>query len=221
MDEVNEVLDALRTANIPVDILATMGAGLSASERTVYRFILGAFPTLGGPPDLEQLWAEARRLGAEPEAVLEVLAQRALIVRDRATGAITVAYPFSTMPTAHRVEVVGARPVYAMCAIDALGIPFMLNRDAVIISHDPLSGEPIRVSVRAGQAHWEPSTAVVFVCTPRGCTGPECCAAINFFGSAESSDAYRRAYPDVEGIVLGHAAAAAAGKQLFGHLLVA
>lgn len=34
--------------------------------------------------------------------------------------------------------------------IDALGIPFMFERDAAVISTDPTDGTPIRVEVRGG-----------------------------------------------------------------------
>ncbi|MEJ7569815.1 MAG: organomercurial lyase [Gaiellaceae bacterium] len=57
-------------------------------------------------------------------------------------GAITVAYPFSGRPAAHRVQL-DVHEVHAMCAIDALGIA-------------PMFGRPIRVAV--GRFLAEPDT---------------------------------------------------------------
>lgn len=146
------------------------------------------------------------------------MAERDLIHRDPATGAITSAYPFSGRPTPHRVEVRGGRPVYAMCAVDALGIPFMVGQDATVVSHDPATGEPVRVEIAAGQARWDPPTAVVFV-PASDADGPAAltrCPHVNFFHSPAAVDAYLRAHPGVQGHLLTAAEAVEAGRRVFG-----
>ena len=72
------------------------------------------------------------------EPALRRLAREDLVHHDPATGAILVAYPFSGRSTAHQVRFDG-REVYAMCAIDALGIAPMLDEAVEIASFDPLS----------------------------------------------------------------------------------
>ncbi len=146
----------LWAANIPPDVCHLKRSGLSSAERHLYQAVLRAFPQLGGPPSRAWLETEATALNLELEATLRELARRDLIVRDSITGSISVAYPFSAFPTAHRVELADAHSVYAMCAVDALGIPFMLKRDASICSTDPLSHEPIHIQVRTGEALWDP-----------------------------------------------------------------
>jgi hypothetical protein len=69
-------------------------------------------------------------------------------------GIVAVAYPFSGTPTPHRVELDGLPAVYAMCAIDALGLPAMTGRDGRITSADPADGTPIEVTVRGGGWSW-------------------------------------------------------------------
>jgi len=111
--------------------------------------------------------------------------------------------------------------VYAMCAVDALGIPFMLDRDATITSADPLTGEPVRVDVRARQVTWDPPSAVVFACQQRG-EGPAAqqrCPHINFFRSAAFAAAYARAHPDQQGRVLSQEEAVEIACRQFGGLL--
>jgi len=44
-----------------------------------------------------------------------------------------------------------------MCAIDALGIPAMLRADAVIISSDPLTAEPVSITLRRRQGQLGPA----------------------------------------------------------------
>ncbi|MHA4854887.1 organomercurial lyase [Rhodococcus sp. MSC1_016] len=48
------------------------------------------------------------------------------VIRLDPAGRITSAYPFSASPTLHRASIGGGSTVYAMCAVDALGISAML-----------------------------------------------------------------------------------------------
>jgi hypothetical protein len=109
-----------------------------------YRAVLLLFAEWGGAPDRVQLRELAARFGVPLAATLTELATKGLVQRDPATGAILVAYPFSSAPTAHRLTLASAatedvtdrdpRHFFAMCALDVLGIPLMLRRDARIAS---------------------------------------------------------------------------------------
>ena len=72
--------------------------------------------------------------------------------------AVAVAYPFSGPPTRQQVQLDGFPAVYAMCAIDALGIPAMAGRDGRIAAVDPRDGAAVVVSVKgageAGRGSW-------------------------------------------------------------------
>jgi hypothetical protein len=152
------------------------------------------------------------------------MAVQDLVHRDPATGRIRAAYPFSGAPTPHRVTLftdhTGEKndqievQVFAMCALDALGIPLMLRRAALITSVDASTGEAIRVLARppldvAGphapilavdwRMTWEPLSAVVYarppdheaehdagVCLAEG----TCCPVTNFFATPASAQAW-------------------------------
>jgi hypothetical protein len=109
-----------------------------------------------------------------------------------------------------------------MCAIDALGIPFMLGEATEVVSRDPLTGEEIRIWVEPGGAvRWEPEGAAVFAGSDR-CEGPAsavCCSFVNFFASRESAERYLRETPAVQGEVLSIPEAVEAGRTVFGGLL--
>lgn len=196
---------------------------LTEAQRQLHHALLRAFPRFGGPPPTAWLAHQARAVGLAPESVLAELAAHDVIQINPETGAIVVAYPFSGVPTAHQVRLAGATPVYAMCAIDALGIPFMLGADATVESVDPISGEAIRIVVRAGETVWSPPRA----CVVGGCietAGPSAttrCPLINFFVSPTSAAAYLAAHPQVRGQLLDQAAAVQAGQRAFGLLLAA
>lgn len=196
-------------------------ARLSEAERDFYRWILRAFAE-GRRPDAAAARETASRLGLEPDDALEKLAREDLVHRDARTGEIVVAYPFSGRPTAHRVRI-GRRPeVDAMCAVDALGIPFMLGEATEVVSRDPLTEEEVRIWLDPGRAlRWEPDDAAVFAggdC--RGSTASAvCCAFVNFFASRESAERYLRESPAVRGELLSIPEAVEAGRIVFGDLL--
>ncbi|MGH2514697.1 MAG: organomercurial lyase [Ktedonobacterales bacterium] len=141
------------TGEVATDVIyVCRSVTLRRAEYRFYRAILLTFPAHGGPPDRATLRQLARGFGLHLEVTLALLAAQDLVQRDPATGAITAAYPFSGVPTAHRVHLAAtpdypAVELFAMCALDALGIPLLLQRAATITSEDRLTREPVRVSV--------------------------------------------------------------------------
>ncbi|MGH3763913.1 MAG: organomercurial lyase [Pseudonocardiaceae bacterium] len=132
------------------------------AERAICQAILRAFAATGAPPDSGELDRVAAGFVVPAALVLDRL-HTADVVRLGADGQVRVAYPFSAAPTRHRVRLPGGVEVYAMCAIDAVGIPAMLSGEAVITTAEPVSGAPITVTVTGGRFVWDPASAVVFV----------------------------------------------------------
>jgi hypothetical protein len=196
---------------------------LSPGERDLYGWILRAFAN-GTPPAPDALADAASNLDVEVEAALAAFAREDLVHHDPASGAILVAYPFSGIPRGHRVRIDGAIDVEAMCAIDALGIAPMLDRQIEIASRDPHTGSEVWVRLDPGEgAWWEPETAVVL--DGRLHTdGPSfrgCCTALNFFESADTAAAYLRERTDFAGVPISIPEAIEAGRAIFGDILKA
>ncbi|WP_416956047.1 alkylmercury lyase family protein [Streptomyces sp. Agncl-13] len=162
----------------------------------------------------------ARSIGRDAHEVLaELAAEDFLTLGDRRR--IRAAYPFSAVPTAHGIRLPDGTETWAMCAIDALGIPDMLGTDAVITSADPVTGYPITVTSTGGHLTWQPPTAVVYV-GQRSCTGPAddvACGALNFFTSRRTAQRWAEQHPDYTGKVIDQARAEALGRSVFGSLL--
>ena len=139
--------------------LAPAEGGLRAVQQRVLR----AFAETGQPPSAAGLEEAAAPYGVSGPEVMRQL-HAADFLRLDAGGAISAAYPFSPAPTPHLVTISGGPQVYAMCAIDALGIAAMLGKTVTISSSEPGTGAPVTVTVPAadGAAAWEPGTAVVF-----------------------------------------------------------
>jgi len=218
----DRVAEAFEAAGIPAERWGKARlARLSAAEQEFYRWILRSFAD-GRIPDAAAALETAARLGLDPGDAFDKLAREDLVHRDASTAQIVVAYPFSGRHTAHRVRIGQRNEVDAMCAIDALGIPFMLGEATEVVSRDPLTGEEVRISVDPGGAvRWEPEGAAVFAGSDR-CEGPAsavCCAFVNFFASRQNAERYLRETVAVEGEVLSIPEAVEAGRIVFGGLL--
>jgi hypothetical protein len=194
---------------------------LSGSEQEFYRWILRSFGD-GTPPGAEALADAASQFELEVEPALDRLREHDLVHPDPATGAILVAYPFSGRPTTHRVRLAD-REVYAMCAIDALGIAPMFGQPIEVDSRDPMSRAEIRAQVAPdGVAQWWPESAVVVAGAIRSdgdeaCCG--CCPVLNFFVSSANAERWLAQHPEVRGGVISMEEVAAAGRAVPGNVL--
>jgi hypothetical protein len=223
---------------------------LPTAEYRFYRALLLVFPEHGEPPDQELLQQLANRFEVELEATLTTLSAHDLMQRDPTTGAIRAAYPFSGVPTAHRVTLLTAPSdsdgvqVYAMCALDALGMPLMLHRPALVNSVDTLTGESVRVrlwqeeeeqtardaesGVPGWRAAWDPATAVVYA-RPEHPTvetldtldiASACrCPVTNFFTAPAQANRWAEQHGAPGDVLLGPVEALLRAERRFGGLL--
>ena len=189
--------------------------------RELHRAVLRRFLATGAPPTARWVRQAAADAGLDASAVDELSAADAVHM---ANGVVAVAYPFSGTPTPHRVELDGLPAVYAMCAIDALGLPAMAGRDGQIRSADPHDGTPIEVSVRGGTWSWAPASAVVVAGRATDC-GTDCssfevmCPHTVFHASAESARAYQARHGGLDAEILDQHTAVECGRLNFGALL--
>src|SRR5258708_19985603 len=134
-------------------ITVCRSARLTPAAYQFYCAILRTFPQRGGPPNQTQLRRLARRFALPLAGAGADVAGQDLIQLDAATGHIRAAYPFSGVPTPHRVTLSRSpngssrdrenQPVFAMCALDALGIPLLPRQQATIVSQDALPNESV------------------------------------------------------------------------------
>jgi hypothetical protein len=189
-------------------------AGLAPASRRLYALILYRF-TEGAPPDRDEL----SDLGFGGEALLE-LVEHDLVQLDP-DGEVAVAYPFSASPTRHRVLTEDGRAYWAMCAIDALGMPYLLHQAAEIRAQEPGSDRAITITIdpATGTVHADPADAAVAAARAGdGCAAGCACPHINAFASAAAAERHL-ANSDLHGTILALPAATAAGRRAFGDLL--
>ncbi len=197
-------------------------AKLSELEERARRYILWHFADTGRAPGLSELQRELQlALQEDAAAILTKLGAADLIVYEPATAGITAAYPFSGKPTRHRVEI-GARALHALCAIDALGIPFMLDARGLVYSQCFWCQSPVNVEIQRGEVSKHHPAGLVAWYPEKDscdCVATSRCILINFFCSEDHLGAWREANPGEEGTALNLQEAVEAGRMIFGGLL--
>lgn len=200
---------------------AAAAVTLTPAARRVHRAVVTIFAETGRPPTRTSLARLARDQGADPERVLAEMAELDVVVFDD-RGEIRAAYPFSPAPTAIRVVWAGGPAVFAMCAIDALGVSAMLDRPVIITAAEPDTGAAITVRVDHDTARWTPESAVVFASSSGDACCPSAdrtCGHINFFTSDQAALAWAARHPELSGAALDQANALAYGVAEFSTLL--
>ena len=215
---------AVINASIDLQGLENRWSGIGEAEDAVRRAVLRDYARAGHAPSITEL-GEATGLGAAAaRGLLEQLKERDLVVLDDAGEAILGAYPFTERDTGHRVDLAGTT-VSAMCAIDALGIGAMCERDVAIDSTCRACGEAIEIATRDRGAALDratPEGAVVWVGLryADACAASSLCTVMTFFCSDAHLDRWRGAnYPDLNGIRLSIDEAFQAGKAIFTPML--
>ncbi len=134
---------------------------LSKDEDRVRRFVLEHFPKAGKAPTKDEIGIETRLSSEELSKILETLDSRDIIyLKD---GEISGAYPFSNTATNFKVTFPNGQTAFAMCAIDALGISFMVGKDVKIESTCAYCGEDLVIEIVKGEVtRSEPEDVSVF-----------------------------------------------------------
>ncbi|WP_051516003.1 alkylmercury lyase family protein [Candidatus Blastococcus massiliensis] len=219
---------AQRAAGLPECTFDQLLAAAPADARALHRVLLASLATGEGVPPTAEAAAAAGLTADRARAALAELVAAELVAAD-AAGAVTGVFPLSAVPTRHVVRLDDGRRLYAMCAVDALGVPAMLGRPATVDSADPGTGRPVRVEVPAGNPGDapegdaqppvpDPPEAVVLLA--RTGTGPlasECCSVIDFYDDPTEANAALE-QRGMTGVVLPLRDAHALGVALFGRL---
>ncbi len=103
----------------------------------------------GLPRTIAETAAALSRTHEEIAASFRQLADEHLLVLQRDGGEILMLPPYSAVPTPFVVES-GGRSYFANCIWDALGVPAMLKRDALIETSCACCGSAARLRVEGG-----------------------------------------------------------------------
>src|SRR3954447_1460276 len=110
---------------------------------------------------------------------------------------------------------------FAMCAIDALGIPLLARQRAEVRSREAVNGEPVRVLVAPDRSARSESADLVVIAgrTGDGPSAGACCPHLNFVSDRASAAELLAATTRLKGEVLDLAEPVALGRAIFGDLI--
>jgi hypothetical protein len=189
--------------------------------QAMHQAILRHFIETGQVSTAATLTMSLARSPIEVETMLTELAAKCLY-RDPSGGEILAAYPFSARPTPHRLHLLNDQEIYAMCAIDALGVSAMLDQPVTIRSSCAHCGLPVSLEVQGERVVTiQPSSIVIWYqaaeesCIPATAK----CPGINFFCQAAHRVEWSKAHFDSNGHQLTVAVTLERGIKIFGPLL--
>lgn len=199
---------------------AKFGRKLSSDANRIRNFVLTQSPLLGRIPYIHEIKKEFERLKkGRVDAILSELDKVDAIHLDDDNKNIDAAYPFSGSETFHQVHLKkeGFKTVYAMCAIDALGISFMFDCDVSIESRCHHCEECIEIGIRDN---------VIFLLNPKDtlvwcdmeyscCAATSLCKNTNFFSSEKHFEEWQREKQRRKGSLLAIQEAFYLGKLFF------
>ena len=163
---------------------------LGAEETKVLCSIFRFIQEFGTSPTLEQLCLSLGKSDKEIIRTLDELEKKDLLVRKKATQEMACVYPVSLKPTKHRVFLENGTRLFAMCAVDALGMPIIFNNNARVISRCEECRSEMVFEIKNEEIVFMSHQDAV-ICSPKSQVHPEaetCCPFINFFCSKEHAE---------------------------------
>jgi len=156
-------------------------------EKVLRGGIYTLWPKLGRAPSVDEL---AGSLGLAPEAVkcaLEELDGHYVtgIELEPGTHQVLFAWPFSSCDYGIRVTLEEAQPVFARCAVDALGMSSMFGRPAHIVATTPLHRKDVIFKVDGSRVLSGDNSVKVSY-------GEKNCDLILFFSDSEELEAFEK-----------------------------
>lgn len=197
-------------------------AKLSPLENEIRKHILREFAKNGKPPSSKEIM-EGLKLSSLDTVHQAIEKLQKFDIITMKGNEIISAYPFSAMKTHHKVIFEDGHEVYALCATDALGIHFMLDKSITVLSRCPECEKEIRIVAKDSKiGSCNPEGTIEFVSNrERGeCTAESLCPFINFFCSSKDLEEWRRKNPEFrQGEIYSLDDALEHGKTIFGDFL--
>ncbi len=183
------------------------GRTLNDKENKIRIFILSQTPVLGFIPQKGELLSNFKFLNEkELNKILLKFNKLDIIHLSDNNFTISAAYPFSNSRTKHQIKFSSEKykPVYAMCAIDALGISFMLKTDLIIESVCHYSNQKIMIRLNDQQiTKTNPEDIAVWYDMDLSCCAAvNQCNNLNFFSSKENFYRWEKLNGKREGYLL-------------------
>jgi hypothetical protein len=164
-----------------------LGAGETEVLGSIFRFVLKH----GKSPTVADLRLSLKSSDEEIIRALDELERKGdFLLRKRGTQEVVSIYPFSMKPTEHRIFLEDGTKLFAMCAVDALGVPIMFNNNVRVVSRCGECGSEMVFEIKNEEIVFM-SHPDATICSPKRQVYPAaetCCPLVNFFCSMKHAN---------------------------------
>jgi len=154
---------------------------------SIFRFILKH----GKCPTIEELRLSLKRSDEEIIRALDELEKKGdFLLRKKETQEIVSIYPVSLKPTEHQIFLEDGTRLFAMCAVDALGMPIMFNKNVRVVSRCEECKSEMVFEIKNEEIIFM-SHPDATICSPKRQVYPAaetCCPLVNFFCSKKHAN---------------------------------
>ncbi|UCG91514.1 MAG: alkylmercury lyase family protein [candidate division WOR-3 bacterium] len=172
---------------------------LNSSEKEVMKQIFTEIMSFGKPPTIAELQATLKKSSGDIIKVINTLEEKDILLRSKETKEVVSIYPISLRPTEHLVVMSDGTNFFAMCAMDALGIPNMFNQSATINSQCEWCKQKITIEIDDAEIKSQ-SHSDIHIWSPQERKIPAaetCCPLVNFFCSHSHLEEWKIKNPDL------------------------
>ncbi|KPL04902.1 MAG: hypothetical protein AMJ73_03170 [candidate division Zixibacteria bacterium SM1_73] len=188
---------------------------LAPLEKKALSSIFKTILEFGRAPTVEELELSMKESGSRVITILDELEEKDLLLRRKGTQQVVSIYPFSLTSTKHQIVLEDGKALFAMCAVDALGMPNMFNKNVEVISQCEWCKQEITIEIKNGEVttRSHPHIQIWNLERQEGPSAETCCPVISFFCSDEhfrewqdknsdlakkgQNNALDQAYPDI------------------------
>lgn len=180
------------------------GGELTPMEKEVLKHLFESVLKFGRVPTIKEMAISLKRSDKDVIRTIDELEGKDHLLRRKGTQEVISIYPFSLIPTEHQIFLEDGKRLFAMCAVDALGMPIMFNRNVKIVSQCEECKQEITIEIKNGETV-SMSHPSIMIWSPKhqeARPAETCCPKVNFFCSNEHLDEWETKNPDL--VRIGH-----------------
>jgi len=174
---------------------------LTSEEIDVLKYIFETILKTEKTPTVREMQLALKKSDDYIIHALNELEKKDILLRKEGTQEIVSIYPLSLTPTEHQIILENEKRLFAMCAVDALGMPIMFNRNARIVSRCAKCKQEITIEIKNEEIAWV-SHLNIMIWSPGRQIAPAaetCCPMVNFFCCKEHLQEWAKENPDLTG----------------------